>query len=174
MEAESESQSDPESKLWLNTYEELQSIDQFIFSTTLELVREAVACHKNRLYVASLVMCRAALESMLHTLKTWKKEGDRYCLRPVVRTSLPNLVRWATGNSVMTPREAKIANRIKGMGDLSAHIAQRIGFELRRVASCKPYRVWVSEGESWKNLKSTVKLLRALANRWHVKSAKQS
>ena len=174
MEAESASRSDSVSKLWRKVYEELNLIDPFIFSTTLNLVQEAAGCHKSGLYVASMVMCRGALESMLHTLKSWRKEGARYYLGQVTREGLPSLIRWAVGNSVMTSRQANVANHVKEMGDLSAHIAQRIDIQRCKYASYKRYRVWGSERESWKLLKQTAKLLSTLANNRRMKLTKRS
>ncbi len=174
MEGVSETQSDPASKLWLKAYEELCHIDRFLFLKTLDLVQEAAGCHKSRFYVASAVMCRGALESMLHTLKAWRREGARYCLGRVVRARLVSLIKWSVGDGVMTPRQAKMASHIKEMGDLSAHIAQRIDEERYKDATNKPYRLWVNERESWKLLKDTVELLSALANKRYMKLTKFS
>ena len=74
----------------------------------------------------------------------------------------------------MIPRQANVANHVKEMGDLSAHIAQRIDIQRCKYASYKRYRVWVSERESWKLLKQTAKLLSALANKRYVNPAKHS
>ena len=172
MERDSASKSDSVSKLLQKVYEELNLLDRSMFSTTLNLVQEAAGCHKSGLYVASVVMCRGAIESMLHTLKSWRKEGDCYHIEPVARESLPSLIKWAVGNREMTPRQANVANYLKEMGDLSAHIAQRIDKQRYKYASYKRYRVWISERESWKLLKDTVRLLSAVASRRHMKLTK--
>ena len=159
-------QSDDLDKLWVTAYEELSSKSQVRFTTTLTALSQAVACHKCNCFVASLVMCRGAVESMLYVLQQWRK-GDTW-IYPLGRRSFRSLTKWAIGNGVLTKAQAAKAQEIWDRGSWGAHLEQRLSEERFKGVPQEPYRVNVDSNDSYQTIKTTVEVLTAAANSAYV------
>jgi hypothetical protein len=124
-------------------------------------------------YIATCVMCRAALEATLHEAYAWKKIGDRLYLEPTLKYCRPNLeplIEWARDTSLIGAAQVKIARKIQREGNFSAHLRQKIDLKFNKYV-CKgrapdqPYRVWMDRQESWSLLNETAELVVMLVKR---------
>jgi hypothetical protein len=179
-------ESDQITELCNSCCEELQSISNILYGSTCNLVQQAGLCHKYEAYLASVIMCRGAVEALLCELanltkvgRSYRFEYKDYVLVHVTQNYLGKkkrpatlywLIEWARQDSLMSDAQAEMAHRIRKEGNFGAHLRQYIDSEinarvLRKKPVQKPYRLWVEPRRSMGCLRMTSKLVTAVAKR---------
>lgn len=92
------------------------------------LYREAVTCLEAEAYLAACILCRAAMEALLHIAKT--RDGFRVAIDP--KTRLADLLDWAEKQGLLDGLRVQAEN-IRNQGDYVAHMPQRIDKDYKRV-----------------------------------------
>jgi hypothetical protein len=117
-------------------------------------------------------MCRGALAGMLHILRVWvyHEYESRYEISRDKRFRLEDLIKWAYVHGWLDDNQEKMAREIQAMGNLGAHVVERLNEDLAEIA--RPTRVpmgfyvtkvKVNEETSLELLKRTTRLLVQLA-----------
>lgn len=146
-----------------------------LFSDIMSLLGQAVLCHKVKAYVAASIMCRSTLEAMLFflifyrpkekffefDLRLWKNVNGKDSKH---RHGLKGLIKWVHKNGIIDSKQREKANKIKEMGDFSAHLAERIGKPQPIKHVKKPTQLWITEKESNRVISYTVDLFICLSS----------
>jgi hypothetical protein len=182
-----EDESDVVTALVRSCDEELKSITQFGYLTTADLVREAGLCHKSGAFVACAVVCRGAMQSILHELRAWRKVGDTYeldnnYLQRSRSQTLEGNIRWAHDERLISAANLGLADDIRNYGNFAAHLREHIDRQIQahltgrwQYQLLQPYGLWIDEKESFELLKETSELVVAIAkNKAELESARPS
>jgi hypothetical protein len=92
------------------------------------LYREAVACLDDETFLAACILCRAAMEALLHIAKT--RDGFRVTVDP--KTRLSDLLGWAEKQGLLDGLVTQAWN-IHDQGDYVAHLPQKLDADYKKV-----------------------------------------
>ncbi len=166
MDADRAEDFDPIIQFGWDVSEEIRSVNGILFTPAIDLIEEATRCHQNQCFLASAVMCRAAIESTLFTIKIWKRNGSQYHPGTFGRETLEMLIVWAQGKGLLNAGQVSQATKIREKGNLGAHMGAQIEKALLR----KPLEVSkarIPKEDSLELIHQTGKLLVELVQTWN-------
>ncbi len=92
-------------------------------------------CHRSGAYVACAIICRGAMEAILHEIRAWKKVGDKYCLDENYvqrrRQTLEANIRWAYDERLISAANFRMAETLRMYGNFGAHLRQHIDRQIQ-------------------------------------------
>lgn len=151
---------------------EIRAVNQFLFNPALLVLEDAFCCSAHACYLASVVMSRGALAGMLHILRVWvyHEYESRYEISRDKRFRLEDLIKWAYVHGWFDDNQETMAREIQAIGNLGAHIVERLNEDLAEIARPAHVpvgfyvtKIKINEATSFELLKKTTRLLVELA-----------
>mgnify|MGYP000120728132 CR=1 FL=1 len=147
-----------------------------ILNEAINVFREALNCYQNGAYLATCLLCRTVIESAVYLALTRNIEGKK---RIEVNLNYIN-AKWgriekeARRKGLLGSKEITIINKIRELGNIGAHYAQKVDEILIKNISERENRkgvikIWPDREDALKKLKNTVLILQIIIRKVHKK-----
>jgi predicted DNA-binding ribbon-helix-helix protein len=141
----------------------------YVLDAAVDLFGEAVKCYRAEAYLACCICVRSAIEAALHIAKTRTHVAPRAAIINLEDTHWDQLKKWARDEGVLDKALETRVDEARRLGNLGAHLAQRIDRAHQDLTPDKPFeiQIWVSPKEAWGSLVTGKDLILQIAGqRW--------
>mgnify|MGYP001626396285 CR=1 FL=1 len=150
----------------------------------LDLFREALSCYQNGAFMASILMCGVALETLLYDLVSAVK-GRAVCDRGFIQSIEPDyniyekdfslIISEAKGKRLLDNKLENKVNKLRNLRNIVAHYAQRrwkqmlnqLRPDVELITSISGGG-WASEKDAYEVLKDAANIIRDLIKRAYM------
>jgi len=145
-----------------------------LFAPAIDLFREALSCYQNGAYMATVLMCRACIETSVYLLTTRRRIKWREDLEMVREVKVDyDLIRakwkcilWrAKSDGYINDELEQELREIRESGNFVAHYGQRFDKEIvRKIKDRRAGEIkgWIKRGDSLRTLHRTANVLKVL------------
>ncbi len=141
-----------------------------IFNPALDLFREANSCYQNGAYLATAVMCGAALESVVYLALTRNpKDGFLLLDKGNVDSQWGDIVRSAKEKKIINGDIENEINFVRNRRNYASHFAERRDKGLLEISAKTGVNesqvLWIIESEAFEVIEKTQALLKIIISR---------